>query len=496
MPDGCPHDSKLQRIAVYYREFGGYVGRVLRRCGVREDELEDAVQETFLVAYRRIDDFQGRATVRTWLYAIAIRVASTMRRSRSREDARRTRAGAEVMGSGAPDPELAVCTHQAQAVLDTLLDELDEPKRVVFVLSELEGLRIPEVARILGINVNTVHSRLRLARQRFDAALQRHHAQEAGRRSRARWLRQARREEPAWTDHARRQSWAALAFRLEHDPLPRSVGWEALALPTSGGVTSWTTWMAGGLATLGLGAAIGLTAAEAPRHEVTPPSAPTADAARDRSRRAAAPPSEHVYPAWSSTPEDENAPPSRNLTASPPPTDAKFAVTATPSGPVPHSRSEPTVAGPSKTERSGAGPGSEEARPHDAGPAGAGPDDTAGPAGGDRKDTAGPQGTRPGEVSPEMLAHETALLQRARRALQQGAPSAALAALDEHAARHPQGMLARERDSSRIHALCMAGRRESAVALAARLSSTSPSSRWDRVLAARCGQPSTSPLGD
>lgn len=440
MPDGCPPDVKLRRIAAYYRDFGGYVGRVLQRCGVREDELEDAIQETFLVAYRRIDDFEGRAAVRTWLYAIAIRVASTMRRSRNREDARRTKAGADVMSTGAPDPEVAVANRQAQAVLDALLDELDEPKRVVFVLSELEGLRIPEVARILGVNVNTVHSRLRLARQRFDAALQRHHAQEAGRRTRAQWIRHARRERVGWTEPARRHGWAALALRLEQNPVPCCTGWEALALPAHSAVTSWPAWLAGSLATVGLGATIGWTAADSMQTE-----------------RLAATPSAVVE-----APAREAAPAGADLPASPPRTEElgpAIAEEITPREPASRSKAPRPVSAPE-------------------------------PASAAEKASADAHATA--ETSPEVLALETALLQRARQALQRQAPDVALAALDEHASRYPRGVLALERESSRIHALCLAGRREEAAALATRLSHSKPSSRWDRILAARCGSPAGS----
>lgn len=240
MPDGSrsfqPRDSQnLRRIAELYREHGRYIGRVIRRCGVPDAELEDAVQETFLVAYRRLDDFEGRASARTWLYAIAVRVASTIRRSQHRERARREKAGDRMHGRLEIDPEAELSRAEAADRLDQILDELDDAKRTVFVLAELEGVKAREISEILNLNVRTVHSRLRLARQKFESAVERHHAQERGRMQRAHLRALAEHAEPERPP--RRAALAAIMVRIERGDAPTLVGWEQLAIGSGSGAS-------------------------------------------------------------------------------------------------------------------------------------------------------------------------------------------------------------------------------------------------------------------
>lgn len=240
MPDGSrsfrPRDSQnLRRIAELYREHGRYIGRVIRRCGVPDAELEDAVQETFLVAYRRLDDFEGRASPRTWLYAIAVRVASTIRRSQHRERARREKAGDQMHGRLEIDPEAELSRAEAADRLDQILDELDDAKRTVFVLAELEGVKAREISEILNLNVRTVHSRLRLARQKFESAVERHQARERGRMQRAHLRALAEQAEPERPP--RRAALAAIMVRIERGDAPTFVGWEQLTIGSGSGAS-------------------------------------------------------------------------------------------------------------------------------------------------------------------------------------------------------------------------------------------------------------------
>ena len=152
-----------------------FVWRSLKRLGVVAASLDDAVQEVFVVVHRRLGDFEGRSTVRTWLYGIALRVARDHRRSRQ------ARTPHEQISDTLPDtaspvPDEAVARVQAVETLDRLLGELDDDKREVFVLAEIEQLSAPEMAEVLGANVNTVYSRLRAARRAFEQALERYHA--------------------------------------------------------------------------------------------------------------------------------------------------------------------------------------------------------------------------------------------------------------------------------------------------------------------------------
>src|SRR5579862_7089648 len=170
-----PEVAALTVEEVYDRH-APFVLRVLRGLGVTDDRLDDALQDVFVVVHRRLREFEARSSVTTWLYAIARRVASQHRRS------------AAARREGAGDLDLVACDaspfedaqrNEAARLLGELLDELDDDKRDVFVLMELEQLSAPDAARVLEIPVNTVYSRLRLARARFEASLARRLAREA-----------------------------------------------------------------------------------------------------------------------------------------------------------------------------------------------------------------------------------------------------------------------------------------------------------------------------
>ena len=156
---------------VYARYFRG-IWRTLRRLGVTAAQLDDATQDVFIVTYRRLADFDGRS-LRGWLYAIALRVASDYRRGAARRQALPL---PESLPTPTPDPARASELNESVRVLHLLLGELDEAKRAVFVLGELEELSAPEIAEALGVNLNTIYSRQRAARSEFDAALKRHRA--------------------------------------------------------------------------------------------------------------------------------------------------------------------------------------------------------------------------------------------------------------------------------------------------------------------------------
>ena len=167
-----PHDDAIPAFDAVYAAHVGFVWRVLRTFGVPEAQVEDAVQDVFVVVHRRLGEWQGRAAITTWLFAIARRVASAHRRRadrRTRELADELR-DARIDDAGAVDPFAEASRAQAAATVLAILEQLDHDKRAVFVLVELEQLSVPEVARILGLNLNTAYSRLRLARQAFEAA--------------------------------------------------------------------------------------------------------------------------------------------------------------------------------------------------------------------------------------------------------------------------------------------------------------------------------------
>ncbi len=155
-----------------YQTHVRFVWRTVRAFGVAEAQLEDAVQDVFVVVHRRLPEFAGRARVETWLFAIARRVAGAYRRTASRKTDRQDAIDEGTLAS-ADDTFAALSRAQAAAAVAAILDTLDEDKRLVFTLVELEQLSVPDVAALLELNLNTAYSRLRLARRAFEAAVAR-----------------------------------------------------------------------------------------------------------------------------------------------------------------------------------------------------------------------------------------------------------------------------------------------------------------------------------
>lgn len=221
-----------------YREHFEFVWCVLRRLGVAEGDIDDATQDVFVIAHRRLGQFEGRAAVRTWLYSIAIRVASNRRRKHERRDALLVRLPRSIPD----DLEELAARGQARAILEALLDRLDEHKRVVFVLAELEELTVPAIASIVGENPRTVYSRLRAARARVATELDRLHPPAPLGLDAA---ITATRPRPAIADDRARRAWAAVLARLgvELSPPLATVGlglWTKLAI--AGGIVGAATW--------------------------------------------------------------------------------------------------------------------------------------------------------------------------------------------------------------------------------------------------------------
>jgi RNA polymerase sigma-70 factor (ECF subfamily) len=152
--------------------------RWLRRLGVPEGAVEDAAQQTLFVVAQRIDDVNpGRE--KTFLFSVALRVAHAVRREHRRwRDAENDRALAELAATG-PDAGQELDDRRARAVLDKLLESMPLDLRSVFILHELEEMTMAEIARTLEVPAGTVASRLRRARETFEALSRRVQAQAA-----------------------------------------------------------------------------------------------------------------------------------------------------------------------------------------------------------------------------------------------------------------------------------------------------------------------------
>lgn len=156
-----------------YRTHFKPVWRLLAQLGIAERELEDLTHEVFLTAFRREDAFDASRPMLPWLFGIAYRLASDHRQRASSTREEMTEEVPDQAVISGPTGETAVARRQARALLTEVLDSLDLEKRAVFVMHELDGMTVPDIANAVEVPVATAYSRLRLARTQFDAALKR-----------------------------------------------------------------------------------------------------------------------------------------------------------------------------------------------------------------------------------------------------------------------------------------------------------------------------------
>jgi RNA polymerase sigma-70 factor, ECF subfamily len=155
--------SRLAREATASFQF---IWRSLRRLGVYPDHaVDDAVQRVFEIAALKAERISPGGE-RPFLFRTAVLVAAEFRRSARREQERKAGEGSETV-SDAPNPEELLEQRERRKLLDLALDNLPLELRTVFVLFELEGLQVPEIAALVGIPIGTVASRLRRAREQF-----------------------------------------------------------------------------------------------------------------------------------------------------------------------------------------------------------------------------------------------------------------------------------------------------------------------------------------
>jgi RNA polymerase sigma-70 factor (ECF subfamily) len=151
-----------------------FVWRNLRRLGISEAEVDDKTQEVFVIAHKRFDLFEERGHgPRAWLFQIALRVASDARRHRRRHPVDPDGGAAQDRESIAPPQTDDLDRREQLGRLDRALGTIEVGRRAVLVLHEIEEMTAPEIAEVLGIPLNTVYSRLRVARGELETALAR-----------------------------------------------------------------------------------------------------------------------------------------------------------------------------------------------------------------------------------------------------------------------------------------------------------------------------------
>jgi RNA polymerase sigma-70 factor (ECF subfamily) len=151
-----------------YEEHAAMVWRGLRRLGVHEVSIEDAVQDVFLVAHRRLADFKGRSSVKTWLYGIVVRVAKDHRRNQARQAHRAERLAQGLSVSEGVTPAGEAERREANQILHAILESLDEEQREVLIMVELEDFSVREAAAALNLRVRTCQRRLQAAHTAFE----------------------------------------------------------------------------------------------------------------------------------------------------------------------------------------------------------------------------------------------------------------------------------------------------------------------------------------
>ncbi len=154
------------RFPELFEAFGGYIWSTLRRLGARPSELDDLTHDVFVQVFRHLDEYDQARPIKPWLFGFAFRIAS--------EDRRRARRRPELVVDSqepvdlGPTPVEHLLAQERRELAWAVLSELELDQRAVFILHELDGCPIPEVAEGLGIPVPTAYSRLRLARADFN----------------------------------------------------------------------------------------------------------------------------------------------------------------------------------------------------------------------------------------------------------------------------------------------------------------------------------------
>jgi RNA polymerase sigma-70 factor, ECF subfamily len=179
---GAPSERDAVRLEfreVYDRHFA-FVWRAVANRGVPHAALDDVVQEVFLVVHRKLGEFEGRSSVRTWLAGIVRRVVADHVKKRGNRPVAQ-----EVLeehpAEPSEEPSVQAERRAAMVVVDALLDTLSDVQREVFVLYELEQMTTREIAELTGTNENTVQTRLKAARRSFQQGVSRHLAASARR---------------------------------------------------------------------------------------------------------------------------------------------------------------------------------------------------------------------------------------------------------------------------------------------------------------------------
>lgn len=157
-------------VEIYAAHFEA-VWRFCAAAGMRGHDLEDVVQEVFVVVLQRLPDFEGRSSLRTWIFGIAINVVRSFRRRRATKALGTDLESLPENADQRPLPPDEAAVREDFEFLVTVLSTMTELEREAFLLCEMEELSAVEAAKLLSVNENTLRTRLRAARKRLNAEL-------------------------------------------------------------------------------------------------------------------------------------------------------------------------------------------------------------------------------------------------------------------------------------------------------------------------------------
>ena len=170
---GVGETSQPLEVRTIYREHGRFVWLSLQRLGIHPSDLDDVAQDVFVVVHRRLDTFDRRARISTWLFGICMRVAANYRRRRRWTHEVLSGGGEQDRPSGLAAADDVLVRREQRELAERALNRLEMAKRATFVMFEIESLSCLEIAELMNVPVGTVYSRLHSARRQLEKNLSR-----------------------------------------------------------------------------------------------------------------------------------------------------------------------------------------------------------------------------------------------------------------------------------------------------------------------------------
>ncbi|HEY0468388.1 MAG TPA: sigma-70 family RNA polymerase sigma factor [Polyangiaceae bacterium] len=170
--------SSVPPFPAVYAQYFDFVWATARRLGVETAAIDDVVQDIFIAIHGSLHTLQRSEALKSWIYSVARRTVSNHHRAVRARGGKGMTLVDDQLESPQPTPFDVTQKNSDLLLLANLLAELEEPKREVFALVEIEEMTVPEVADALDIPLNTAYSRLRAARLAFEAAVARHDARD------------------------------------------------------------------------------------------------------------------------------------------------------------------------------------------------------------------------------------------------------------------------------------------------------------------------------